>query len=98
MGVPAYCFEELCFIQLPTAVSDADCGTVGLGSNPGEGMNVCKYIVPLRHGGTLSSHRAVSPLVWLMDGEERWEASDPPPQGVSLKIGMEPCQIFLLPV
>ncbi|GFY10780.1 hypothetical protein TNCV_1123031 [Trichonephila clavipes] len=43
----------------------------GLSSNPGEDMDVCKCIVPLRHGGTLNSRRAVSPLVWLGEGEER---------------------------
>ncbi|GFT40041.1 transmembrane channel-like protein 7 [Trichonephila clavipes] len=31
---------------------------LGLGSNPGEDMDVCKCIVPLRHGGTLNSHQA----------------------------------------
>ncbi|GFW85168.1 uncharacterized protein TNCV_3249081 [Trichonephila clavipes] len=30
--------------------------------------------VPLWHGGTLNSRRATSPLVWLVEGEERWEA------------------------
>ncbi|GFX63549.1 uncharacterized protein TNCV_105561 [Trichonephila clavipes] len=39
-------------------------------------MDVCKCIVPLQHGGTLNNHRAASPLVWLVKGEERWEASD----------------------
>ncbi|GFY15169.1 hypothetical protein TNCV_1569821 [Trichonephila clavipes] len=34
-------------------------------------MDVCKCIVPLRHGGTLNSGRATSPLVWLVDGIER---------------------------
>ncbi|GFW28853.1 uncharacterized protein TNCV_201761 [Trichonephila clavipes] len=48
----------------------------GLGSNPGEDMDVCKCIVPLRHGATLNSRRAASPLVWLVEGEERWKASD----------------------
>ncbi|GFV28449.1 uncharacterized protein TNCV_3984001 [Trichonephila clavipes] len=48
----------------------------GLGSNPGEDMDVCKCIVPLRHGGTLNSRQAASPLVWLVEGEERWEAPD----------------------
>ncbi|GFU30112.1 uncharacterized protein TNCV_4862421 [Trichonephila clavipes] len=32
--------------------------------------------VPLRHGGTLNSRRAASPLEWLVEREERWEASD----------------------
>ncbi|GFW19897.1 hypothetical protein TNCV_3562001 [Trichonephila clavipes] len=49
-------------------ISDADCDAVGLGSNPGEDMDVCKCIVPLRHGGTLNSRRAASPLVWLVEG------------------------------
>ncbi|GFU86722.1 uncharacterized protein TNCV_2525901, partial [Trichonephila clavipes] len=55
-------------------VSNADCCTVGTGSNPGEDRNVCKCIVPLRHYGTLISRRAASPLVWLVEGKERWEA------------------------
>ncbi|GFV97846.1 uncharacterized protein TNCV_2021611 [Trichonephila clavipes] len=42
---------------------------LGLGSNPGEDMDVCKCIVPSRHGGTLNSRRAVSPLVRLVEGE-----------------------------
>ncbi|GFW85778.1 uncharacterized protein TNCV_854271 [Trichonephila clavipes] len=29
---------------------------------------------PKRHGGTLNSRRASSPLVWLAEKEERWEA------------------------
>ncbi|GFW81773.1 uncharacterized protein TNCV_2884471 [Trichonephila clavipes] len=29
-----------------------------------------------RHGGTLNSRRAASPLVRLVEGEERWEAPD----------------------
>ncbi|GFX71616.1 hypothetical protein TNCV_2696041 [Trichonephila clavipes] len=44
-------------------VNDSDCGAVGIGSNPGEGIDVCKCIVPLRQGGTLNSRRAASPLV-----------------------------------
>ncbi|GFV32703.1 hypothetical protein TNCV_3890621 [Trichonephila clavipes] len=31
--------------------------------------------VPSWHGGTLNSLRATSPLVWLVEGKERWEAS-----------------------
>ncbi|GFT19932.1 cullin-4A [Trichonephila clavipes] len=44
---------------------------LGLGAYPGEGMDICKCIVPFRHGGTLNSRRAVSPLRWLV--EERWK-------------------------
>ncbi|GFT25290.1 hypothetical protein TNCV_181411 [Trichonephila clavipes] len=43
-----------------------------MGSNPGEDMDVCKRIVPLRHGVTLNSRRAASPLEWLVEGEESW--------------------------
>ncbi|GFT98557.1 uncharacterized protein TNCV_3137961 [Trichonephila clavipes] len=39
-------------------------------------MNVCKRIVPARQGGTLNSRRATSPIVWLVEGEERWEVLD----------------------
>ncbi|GFT28120.1 uncharacterized protein TNCV_645031 [Trichonephila clavipes] len=49
---------------------------LGLGSNPGEDMDVCKCLVPSRHGGTLNSRRDASPLVRLVGGEERWEAPD----------------------
>ncbi|GFX30488.1 transposable element Tcb2 transposase [Trichonephila clavipes] len=58
-------------------VSDADCGAVGLGSNPREDMDVYKCVVPLWHGGTLNSRRAASPLLWLVEGEEKWEAPGP---------------------
>ncbi|GFV07982.1 uncharacterized protein TNCV_2402931 [Trichonephila clavipes] len=82
-------FDPSSFVN-PTPLAHADAlrdvlprGVVpkGLGSNPGEDMDVCKCTGPLRHGGTLSSRRAASPLVRLVEGEERWEASDDP-QGV----------------
>ncbi|GFS96646.1 uncharacterized protein TNCV_3944231 [Trichonephila clavipes] len=44
-----------------------------LGLYPGEDMDVCKCIVHSLHGGTLNSRQATSPLVRLVDGEERWE-------------------------
>ncbi|GFT25397.1 uncharacterized protein TNCV_182251 [Trichonephila clavipes] len=53
----------------------------GLGSNPGEDMDACKCIVPLRHGGTYNNRRAASSLVRLVEGEERREAPHQP-QGV----------------
>ncbi|GFV19416.1 uncharacterized protein TNCV_3663491 [Trichonephila clavipes] len=56
----------------------ADDPLLGLGLNPGEDMDVCKCIVPARHGGTLNSRRAAIPFVRLVEGEERWEASDHP--------------------
>ncbi|GFU97072.1 hypothetical protein TNCV_3347181 [Trichonephila clavipes] len=53
-------------------------------------------IVPLQHGGTLNSHRAASPLVRLVEGEERWEAPDHL-RMFSHKIGVKTSQILLLP-
>ncbi|GFX69943.1 uncharacterized protein TNCV_2079231 [Trichonephila clavipes] len=44
-------------------------------------MDVCKCIVPSRHWGSLNSRRATSPLVRLVEGEERWESPDDP-QGI----------------
>ncbi|GFT75128.1 hypothetical protein TNCV_2244981 [Trichonephila clavipes] len=41
-------------------------------------MDVCKCIVPAWHESTLNSRRAASPLVRLVEREERWETSDPP--------------------
>ncbi|GFW69873.1 uncharacterized protein TNCV_1403261 [Trichonephila clavipes] len=34
--------------------------------------------MPPRHAGTLNSRRAASPLVRLVEEEERWEATDHP--------------------
>ncbi|GFX80620.1 uncharacterized protein TNCV_498871 [Trichonephila clavipes] len=44
-------------------------------------MDVCKCTMPSRHGGTLNSRRAASPLRKLVEGEVRWKATDHP-QGV----------------
>ncbi|GFU95431.1 transposable element Tcb2 transposase [Trichonephila clavipes] len=44
-------------------------------------MNACKCIVPSHHGGSLNSRRTASPLVRLVEGEEKWEVLDHP-QGV----------------
>ncbi|GFX81475.1 hypothetical protein TNCV_143251 [Trichonephila clavipes] len=41
-----------------------------MGLNPREGMDVCKCILLLRHGATLSSRWAVSPLVRFVEGEK----------------------------
>ncbi|GFW96635.1 uncharacterized protein TNCV_2846921 [Trichonephila clavipes] len=41
-------------------------------------MDVCKCIVPLRHGSTLNSRQALSPLMWFVEGEEKWKAPDHP--------------------
>ncbi|GFW65860.1 uncharacterized protein TNCV_586861 [Trichonephila clavipes] len=45
------------------------------------------YHVPARHGGTLNSRRAESPLVRLVEGEERWKASDHPKSVLPLNWG-----------
>ncbi|GFU23257.1 uncharacterized protein TNCV_2559561 [Trichonephila clavipes] len=47
-------------------------------------MDVSKCIASSRHGGTLNSRRAASPLVRLVEGKERWEAPDHT-QGVLLQ-------------
>ncbi|GFV67924.1 hypothetical protein TNCV_664861 [Trichonephila clavipes] len=60
----------------PIRYSEADWLPLGLGSNPGEGMDVCECIVPSWHGGTRDSRRAANPLVMLMEGEDRWELLD----------------------
>ncbi|GFU40716.1 hypothetical protein TNCV_3230811 [Trichonephila clavipes] len=61
---------------------------LGLDSNPGEYMDICECILPLRQGGTLNSCQAASPLVRLVEGEEKGEATDHP-RVFSLKIGVE---------
>ncbi|GFX76307.1 transposon Tf2-9 polyprotein [Trichonephila clavipes] len=48
----------------------------GLGSNPREDMDVSKCIAPSRHGGTINSRQAASPLVRLVKGEEMSEAPE----------------------
>ncbi|GFU52510.1 uncharacterized protein TNCV_2115071 [Trichonephila clavipes] len=53
---------------------EAGFSLTGLGLNPGEDMDVCKCLMPSQHGGTLNSRRAASPLVRLMEEDERWEA------------------------
>ncbi|GFX83735.1 hypothetical protein TNCV_349991 [Trichonephila clavipes] len=70
----------------------------GIGSNPGEGMDVCKCkcIGPLWQGGTLNSHRATSPLVRLVESEEKRQALDQL-QNVPCKIGMELSQTVQSP-
>ncbi|GFV46192.1 uncharacterized protein TNCV_2390721 [Trichonephila clavipes] len=62
-----------------TNKSDRGMVAAGLGSNPGEGTDVCT--MPSQHGITLNSRRAERPLVRLVEGEERREASGHP-QGI----------------
>ncbi|GFX22982.1 hypothetical protein TNCV_2086901 [Trichonephila clavipes] len=47
---------------------------LSLGSNLAKDMDVCKCIVSSRHEDTLNTRRAASPLVWLVEEEERWQA------------------------
>ncbi|GFT86791.1 hypothetical protein TNCV_4163711 [Trichonephila clavipes] len=46
--------------------------------------------------GTLNSRRAISPLVRLVAGDERWEASDPTPWCSSLKLGWDRAKSYCL--
>ncbi|GFT42551.1 transposable element Tcb2 transposase [Trichonephila clavipes] len=62
-------------IAAGAVVSDDDCCAIG--SNPGEGMDVCKCILISRLGGALNSRRATSLLVRLVEGQERWDIPDP---------------------
>ncbi|GFS55117.1 uncharacterized protein TNCV_2441871 [Trichonephila clavipes] len=50
-------------------------------------MDICKCIISSRHGGTLNIRRAASPLVRLVEGKERREASDHPQSILPLKWG-----------
>ncbi|GFS94844.1 uncharacterized protein TNCV_4457111 [Trichonephila clavipes] len=71
--------EYTCFSKLKR--NEYFIAIIGLGLNPGEGMDVCKCIVSSWRGGTLNSRRVASPLVRLVEEEEMWETSDHP-QGV----------------
>ncbi|GFX27327.1 hypothetical protein TNCV_3341391 [Trichonephila clavipes] len=53
--------------------------------------------LPLRHGGTLNSRRAASPLMWLVE-RGREVGGLCPPLVSSLKIGEETSQIVQSPV
>ncbi|GFW09133.1 uncharacterized protein TNCV_315441 [Trichonephila clavipes] len=49
-------------------------------------------IVPSRHVGTLNTCRAASPLVRLVEEEERWEASEYTQVVLPLNCIPEPCR------
>ncbi|GFX83567.1 hypothetical protein TNCV_325161 [Trichonephila clavipes] len=68
-------------------VSKADCCSVRPGFKSRRRHGFCKCIVPLRHGSTINSLQAVSPLARLVDGEERWETPDPLPRCSPSKLG-----------
>ncbi|GFW30599.1 hypothetical protein TNCV_455371 [Trichonephila clavipes] len=78
-------------LNLPSiVVSDADCCAVGPGFNPGEGMDVCKCIVPLCHGSTLKSRKSSREV----GGKGREVGGPSLPRVFSLKIGVEPSQKY----
>ncbi|GFS66319.1 uncharacterized protein TNCV_3856211 [Trichonephila clavipes] len=62
-------------------VRDTNCGFIG---HWFEGMDVCKCIVPSRHGSTLNSHRDAIHIVRLVKREKRGEIPDHP-QGVHIQ-------------
>ncbi|GFV81106.1 hypothetical protein TNCV_2270901 [Trichonephila clavipes] len=61
-------------------------------------MDVCKRTVPLRHGGTLNNRPTTSPLVRLVEREERWEAREHSSRVFSLKIGVKPSKSVMPPI
>ncbi|GFX25704.1 hypothetical protein TNCV_1205811 [Trichonephila clavipes] len=69
---------------------------LGMGLNSGEDVDVCKCIVPLRHGGTLNSRQAASRIVRWGKGKEGGRPLTS--QVFSLKTGAETSQIVLSPV
>ncbi|GFV50435.1 uncharacterized protein TNCV_626781 [Trichonephila clavipes] len=73
--------ERYKFWCRPSGIVVSDAVPLGLGSNPGEDMDICECIVPSLHWCTLNSRRAASSLVRLVEWEERWKAPDHP-QGV----------------
>ncbi|GFY17128.1 uncharacterized protein TNCV_1089041 [Trichonephila clavipes] len=73
MGIPPFRFKGEAAVASGKVISDASAVPLGLDSNPGEDMDVCR--------GTLNNRGAASPLVRLVEGEERWEAPDHP-QGI----------------
>ncbi|GFW60969.1 hypothetical protein TNCV_4871791 [Trichonephila clavipes] len=69
-----------------TAVSDRMSPDVTTGV-VGTGFESRGRHVPSRHGDILNSHRAASPLVRLVEGEERWESLTPLPGCPLSKLG-----------
>ncbi|GFX73753.1 uncharacterized protein TNCV_4290691 [Trichonephila clavipes] len=56
--------------------SNAECSAVEPGLESRRRIYVRKCIVNSRHGDTINSRRAASPLMRLVEEEERWEAPD----------------------
>ncbi|GFT30855.1 RNase H domain-containing protein [Trichonephila clavipes] len=83
------CFTCPCSL-LASAAHLLDCWGISLRQLYEEKGLVCETItrkVPARHGDILNSSRAASPLVRLVKGEERWEASDHPQSVLPLNWG-----------
>ncbi|GFW36656.1 hypothetical protein TNCV_1956561 [Trichonephila clavipes] len=59
-------------------VSDADCCVYGPGFECRRRHGCLQMHSAFVAGGTLNSRRAASPLVRLVDGEEKWDAPDHP--------------------
>ncbi|GFU24569.1 uncharacterized protein TNCV_2265141 [Trichonephila clavipes] len=72
-------------LNLIEHVSDYLDKYVGLARKSDKAPSQC--IVPLRHGGTLNSRRAASPLAWLVEREERWPVHQPPQDFLSQNWG-----------
>ncbi|GFX24488.1 hypothetical protein TNCV_993031 [Trichonephila clavipes] len=73
--------------------------TLNLGSNPEEGMGVCKFILPLLHGGTYSKWPSSSKFPYEVGRRERgMERGLTTSRVFFLKIWVEPIQIVLSPV
>ncbi|GFW80669.1 transposable element Tcb2 transposase [Trichonephila clavipes] len=58
-----------------------------------EDMDVCKCILPSRHGGTINSCRAASPLVWWWKGE-RGESPLTTPRCPPSKLGWKRAKLY----
>ncbi|GFU93890.1 hypothetical protein TNCV_1661131 [Trichonephila clavipes] len=63
------------------------------GENDSERGREAKPCEGVDCGAVRTGHRVASPLVWLVEGEEWWEAPDHP-QVSSHKIGVETSQTY----
>ncbi|GFU85949.1 transposable element Tcb2 transposase [Trichonephila clavipes] len=87
---PCYFFNQASFYPLISLLRFENCGA----RFRGHGL---LYKAPFRHGGTLNTRQAASPLVRLVEEEEMGEAPDQIHGSLSLKIGMESRQNVLSP-
>ncbi|GFU27809.1 hypothetical protein TNCV_449321 [Trichonephila clavipes] len=91
--------EQSLFVlhEPPIRYSDADCCAVEHGFESRRRHGCSQMYSAFAAGGYSKQPSSRSPLVRLVEGKERWEASDHL-QGVLLKIGVEPSQNVLSPV